>query len=100
MKIEEKIDQTKGDQRVSLTVHRREKNPYILALIPCYEYHLYSFEGQEYIYIYVYRRGRIYKELLKKYISNMRHLRFSVNNSITGLLNRSESTVLAKTKIA
>jgi hypothetical protein len=53
MKIEEKIDQTKGDQRVSLTVHRREKNPYILAIIPCYEYHLYSFEGQEYIYIYI-----------------------------------------------
>jgi hypothetical protein len=44
MKIEDKIDQNRGDRRVSHAVHRREKT--------------LDFGS----YIYMYRRERIYKE--------------------------------------
>jgi hypothetical protein len=50
MKIKDKIDQTRGDQRVSHAVHS------IVLNITCI--HL-SVRGS---YIYMYRRGRIYKE--------------------------------------
>jgi hypothetical protein len=40
-----------------------EKKPLDFGSITCYEYHLYSSERQELIYIYMYWRGRIYKEL-------------------------------------
>jgi hypothetical protein len=52
MKIEDKIDQTRGDRRISHAVHRGEK---ILDFgsIPCYEYHLYLSKGQGLIYIHI-----------------------------------------------
>jgi hypothetical protein len=65
MKIEEKIDQNRGDRRVSHAVHRGEKN---LRLA---RYHVMNstcihlrVRGS---YIYMYRRGRICKEPLEKY---------------------------------
>jgi hypothetical protein len=52
MKIENKIDQNRGDRRVSHAVDRGEK---ILDFgsISCYEYYLYSSEGQRLIYIHI-----------------------------------------------
>jgi hypothetical protein len=61
MKIEDKIDQTRGERRVSHAVHRGEKNPYILALYHVINstcIHLRDMGS----YIYMYRRDRIYKE--------------------------------------
>jgi hypothetical protein len=63
MKIEDKIDQNKGDRRVNHTVHRIEK-PYILTryhVINNICIHLRVNDSR----IYMYRRERIYKELLK-----------------------------------
>jgi hypothetical protein len=37
MKIEDKIDQNRGDHRVSHTVHREEKRPPNFGFIACYE---------------------------------------------------------------
>jgi hypothetical protein len=52
MKIKNKIDQNRGDRRVSHAVDRGEK---ILDFgsISCYEYYLYSSEGQRLIYIHI-----------------------------------------------
>jgi hypothetical protein len=60
MKIEYKIDQNRGDRGVSHVVHRGEKT-LDFDLIPCYEYHLYSSEGQWLTYIYVHEGENIQK---------------------------------------
>jgi hypothetical protein len=52
IKIEDKIDQNRGDRRVSHVVHR-EKTPLDFGSIPCYEYQLYSSEGQWLTYIHL-----------------------------------------------
>jgi hypothetical protein len=65
MKIEDKIDQNRGDRMVSYAV-RRGKKLIDFSSILCCEYHLYSSEGQWLIYIYMYSRERIYKELTQE----------------------------------
>jgi hypothetical protein len=45
MKIKDKIDQNRGDRMISHVVHRGEKT-LDFGSIACYEYHLYSSEGQ------------------------------------------------------
>ena len=52
MKIKDKIDQNRGDRMISHVVHRGEKT-LDFGSIACYEYHLYSSEGQELKYIHV-----------------------------------------------
>jgi hypothetical protein len=60
MKIEDKIDQNRGDRRVSHAMHRG-KNPKILALYHVMNSTCIHLRVRD-SYIYMYRRGRIYKE--------------------------------------
>jgi hypothetical protein len=69
-KLKEDPAARESRRRRSARPLEREKtnpNPKIWLCIPCCEYHLYLSEGQGSEYIYIYRRGRIYKEPLEKY---------------------------------
>jgi hypothetical protein len=72
MKIEDKIDQTRGDWRVSHTVHRREKKTLILAL-----YHVMNNTciHESGAHIYICTRGEEYtKNPIKNIIIERLHI--------------------------